>query len=399
MTTLRDPNPPARPSPHGSAARVPGQLTRAMSALYLAARPEWTREHLVRRLQQHLAGRGIHFHERSLRRHIRGSVASVPPELEAALEELLQTDLEYTSRESITAALEARGLASSRPDPDYVEAERAVVLTRLWLFLHPETSKRALSLSISEKLAQRGVTVGLDALQSELAGRGQLVRREVIDALLEALAGDGVPTEAAARERAAAAAAEIEAFEQGRELVDGDRFRTLARQWQLMQREASSRRLATQIEARLRDRGVRLGLDHLQRLISGKARRVRVEVLQVMEEMMTDAPATASEPPTQDTAIELAWVDAQPIHELAKEWLRENPGTTARQLALKVAETVREMGYSTSHSTIQPILGGWKQRTRGFVYRAMLRQFEGTDGPRPGWPTPEVPAKPNARWD
>jgi hypothetical protein len=34
------------------------------------------------------------------------------------------------------------------------------------------------------------------------------------------------------------------------------------------------------------------------------------------------------------------------------------------------------MGYSTSHNTIQPILAGHKKKTRGFVYRAMLKQFQ-----------------------
>ena len=48
-----------------------------------------------------------------------------------------------------------------------------------------------------------------------------------------------------------------------------------------------------------------------------------------------------------------------------------------RQLALRVAKSARRMGYTTSPNTIQPILGGHKNRTRGFVYRAMLKQFPG----------------------
>ncbi len=33
---------------------------------------------------------------------------------------------------------------------------------------------------------------------------------------------------------------------------------------------------------------------------------------------------------------------------------------------------IREMGYSRSHDALQPILGGWNERTRRFVYRGML---------------------------
>lgn len=368
--------------PHGSPARVSGELTRAMSTLYLSARPEWSRERLIRHLKDKLTEAGVYFHERSLRRQLGGAVESVPPELEDIVRRVLIEDSPYKTVDAIDEALAARGLTTTRPDPDYVAAPRAVLLTRLWLYLHQGTSKRALAQRLSVDLASRGVTVGLDALQSELAGRGQLVRREVIEVLLGYLAADGVTTEVQAQAKADAWMAPIEAFEQGRDLVDGARFRSLARLWQLRHKQASSRRLASLLGERLRDKGVRVGLDHLQRLVSGKAKRIRVEVMQAMEDMMKrEVPANeldtllAHEPPAE-TSKDLAWVQAPPIRELAQDWVRLHPGSTMRQLALKVAQTVRKLGYSTSHNTIQPILGGWKQRTRGYVYRAMLMQFE-----------------------
>src|SRR5688572_14337742 len=101
--------------PHGSPARVSGELTRAMSTLYLSARPEWSRERLIRHLKDKLTENGVHFHERSLRRQLGGAVESVPPELEAALRQVLMEDTPYNTAEAIEEGLNARGLTTSRP--------------------------------------------------------------------------------------------------------------------------------------------------------------------------------------------------------------------------------------------------------------------------------------------
>jgi len=353
-----------------------------MSTLYLSARPEWSRERLIRRLKEKLTENGVRFHERSLRRQLGGAVESVPPELEETLEAVLIEDTPFVSHDVIQAALAERGLTTSRPDPDYVAAERAVLLTRLWLYQNPGISKRALAQRLSKDLAAKGVTVGLDALQSELAGRGQLVRREVLEILVSYLAEKGITSEEDALAKSNEWKEQVDAFEQGRDLVDGQRFRALARLWQVRHKQASSRRLAALLGEKLRERGVRVGLDHLQRLVSGKARRIRVEVLQAMDDMLgtelgpEELEQALNKSLPAKRALDLAWVQAQPIRELAQQWVESHPGTTMRQLALRVAQTVRRMGYSTSHNTIQPILGGWKQRTRGYVYRAMLMQFE-----------------------
>jgi hypothetical protein len=74
----------------------------------------------------------------------------------------------------------------------------------------------------------------------------------------------------------------------------------------------------------------------------------------------------------QASQIDLCWVKARPIAVLAKTWLSQHPGTTMRQLAIRVTNTARRMGYATSLNTIQPILGGHQKRTRGFVYHALL---------------------------
>ena len=69
-------------------------------------------------------------------------------------------------------------------------------------------------------------------------------------------------------------------------------------------------------------------------------------------------------------------VACEPIAELGRQWLAAHPGVSARRLAHDLAARVGEMGYRVSPNGIQPILGGWKRRTRGYVYRAMLEQLQ-----------------------
>ena len=79
---------------------------------------------------------------------------------------------------------------------------------------------------------------------------------------------------------------------------------------------------------------------------------------------------------SRSVMIDLSWVRAEPIARLAQEWIQQHPGSSLRQLTLQVSKTVHRMGYTRSFHSIQPVLGGHRKKTRGFVYRAMLHQFE-----------------------
>jgi hypothetical protein len=133
--------------------------------------------------------------------------------------------------------------------------------------------------------------------------------------------------------------------------------------------------------------GVVIGLHHLQDLINGKTRRVRRGLLAALEELLrgvfpqpqnlqeeisklsTDSPRMA----------DLSWVQAEPIASLARKWILQHAQVNMRQLAIRVSRTIHQMGYSRSPSAIQPILGGWKKKTRGFVRRAMFKLFDRGD--------------------
>ncbi len=124
-----------------------------------------------------------------------------------------------------------------------------------------------------------------------------------------------------------------------------------------------------------------MNLDYLQRAVSGRPGQVRCQLQEALEDVLRP-----DLPPSQDLDTALAttwrererrrhdrdWVRVEPVVDLATAWLEQHPGMSKRQLAIRVSAKIREMGYSRSHDTLQPILGGWNKKTRRFVYRALL---------------------------
>jgi hypothetical protein len=128
-------------------------------------------------------------------------------------------------------------------------------------------------------------------------------------------------------------------------------------------------------------RGVSRSLHHFQELLEGRLGRVRRAVLEALERIVRDGlglrdldaeigKMDSGRPDRRD----LEWVRAEPVAGMARDWVSRNPGTSFRRLAIRVAEEVRKGGFPAGVSTIQPVLGGWKKKTRGFVYRAVALQ-------------------------
>lgn len=379
------PRRPERKRNHGTRARIPGDLFRAMAALYLERRPDITREGLARRIARQLQGQGVEYHVRTVRRQILGIVTSVPPEVEDTLKRFTLEDLGFGSEDEVLAELDARGhrFAPEVRRSRYVPIESLLELTELWLYFNRGRSKRTLARQLSRDLSARGVKLSFDSVQGKLAGKGHLVRREVLEQMLSYLATHGITSEAEARAFKAEQAGRIDGTLHGRELTSSTEFRKLCRLWQLKHKEGSSRRLAQLLKETLAEDGVDMSITHLQRAIGGKTPRIRRDLMSAMEALLesTLPEGRSVESELQETAwngtknVDLAWVSCAPIAGLAAEWLAQNPGSSMRQLAIRVAGTIKRMGYTSSHNTIQPILGGWKKKTRGYVYRAVLKQF------------------------
>jgi hypothetical protein len=371
---------------HGSLERMPGALFRAMGAL-VVQKKDCSREALALGLQEHLDTLGVDYHVRTLKRQLTGSVSSVPPEVQGAMRHVLlranglRTDLD------IEKALADAGLWVAPEDrqAEYLSTERIVPLAGLWLLVNPTRSRRWLATILSERLAGRGVPLKVDPLQTVLAGRQRLARREVHEELLALLSAHGIGAEDEARARWQRSQDDLAVYAQDRALAPAGRLADLARAWKLCRHEPSSRHLASILREKLLERGIDLGLRRVQEALDGKAKHVRCALIVELEGLLREAlpeghdlpSAVAAAAQKQTRQIDLCWVRAEPIAALAKACLEQHPGLTMRQLSIRVAKSARRMGYSTSHNTIQPILGGHKKKTRGFVYRALLKQIEG----------------------
>jgi len=371
---------------HGSLERMPGALFRAMGAL-VVQKKDCSREALALELQEHLETLGVDYHVRTLKRQLTGSVSSVPPEVQGAMRHVLlranglRTDLD------IEKALADAGLWVAPEDRQavYLSTERMVPLAGLWLLVNPTRSRRWLATILSERLAGRGVPLKVDPLQTVLAGRQRLARREVHEELLALLSAHGIGAEDEARDRWHRSQDDLAAYAQDRALAPAGRLADLARAWKLCRHEPSSRHLASILREKLLERGIDLGLRRVQEALDGKAKHVRCALIVELEGLLREAlpeghdlPSAAAAAQKQTRQIDLCWVRAEPIAALAKACLEQHPGLTMRQLSFRVAKSALRMGYSTSHNTIQPILGGHKKKTRGFVYRALLKQIEGS---------------------
>ncbi|MEE8338716.1 MAG: hypothetical protein V3R56_01155 [Xanthomonadales bacterium] len=370
-------------------SRLPGDLFRAMAVFYLLMKRDSSQGSLARKLCAQLDGMGVHYHIRTINRHLSGDVATVPVSIQDAMRDLLLRDTSLQTWRDVTFTLWSVGLSvtSDRLHPQYVSTQRIRPLVQLWLILNPNRSRRSLAVELSRRLANGGVKIKVNPLEVIFAGRQPSASREVLDELLLLLGEHGFGSEAEARVHWAQLAEDITAYSRDRKLQSAHWLMQLALVWKIYAHEPSSRRLADMLRSRLIERGLDLGLHRIQVALGGKAKTVRGALIAEMESLLGEilpkgkvllrAVDEAANNLTQLT--DLGWVHALPIAILAQRWLAESPETSIRQLAIRVAQTAQKMGYSTSHNTIQPILAGHKKKTRGFVYRAMLKQFQDHD--------------------
>lgn len=378
---------------HGSPERVPGAFFRAMGALFLKIDAGVSREALAHTLTRRLEAAGISYNVRTLKRQLNGAVSSIPPEVEKEMRQLMVERNDLATEGDIERALVASEIEFPQGErlSTHVLVERILPLAQLWLHLNPDKSKRVLASHLREGLGDEGSHYTVNSLQSILAGKKRLAQRAVQRLLLAYLGEHRVASEADARTRAKELKADIARSLKRRDFVDARKFRQLCRLWQLHHHEPSTVRLARLLEERLVRRNISRHVQHLQKAITGTSRRIRSAFLEAMEEVMreevcgrasTETDLLAARTSAQ-LAADLRWIPAEPVAALARQWLTGQPGVSQRQLAIRVSQAVNRIGFSYSPSTVQPILGGWKRRTRGFVRRALLEQWNAPLATRP----------------
>ncbi len=370
---------------HGSPERVPGAFFRAMGALFLKIDADVSREALAHTLIRRLETAGISYHVRTLKRQLSGAVSSVPPEVVKEMRQLMVERNDLATEVDIERALVASGIEFPQGERSstHVLVERILPLAQLWLHLNADKSKRFLACHLLDDLGDAGSHYTVNSLQRILAGKKRLAQRAVHRFLLKYLSEHGVASEVEARTRAKDLKTDIARSLKRRTFVDAKRFRQLCRLWQFHHHEPSTVRLAGRLKKRLVRRNMSTHVQHLQKAMTGSSRRIRYAFQEAMEETMREEVRGRASiemellayRTSEQLAADLRWVPAGPVAALAREWLAGHPGVSQRQLAIRVSLAVNRIGFSYSPSTVQPILGGWKKRARGFVRRALLEQW------------------------
>lgn len=371
----------------GAVERIPGATFRATVAQFVEKNPGLSREALARELRARLAAIGVEYHLRTLKRQISGAVATVPPEVLNTLRTIISespNNGEHAGGEK-AAMLEKLSVDEADVQPIYVARERVLPFAELWLYLHPDQSKRALAMRLRSELEQFDIRLNIDSLQSILAGKQQLVRREIKDALLAMLQSDGIENAAQAEARWQEMNNEIRTAHEARFFENAHKIHEIAREWKVAYKEPSSRKLAIRLRQKLAEREIEMGLPHIQKLVDGRAHRIRHGMALVIEDILREemeSQAITGTPlgPPATNEIDLSWVQAEPISEMAQKYVADRPHMTLRKLSIQISHLVERYGYATSPNTIQPILGGHKKKTRGFIYRAML-EISGRQAP------------------
>lgn len=325
-----------------------------------------------------------------------GNVGSTHRLLEDEMRQILRTDFDYRDDTDLDIALERAGFLVDEAQRGslFVSTKEVLPFVHLWLYKNPTGTRRGLAHIIDRKLKRRDVTVDINYLQTIIGGKTPVLRTDVAETLIislvESLAKHGVDSKERALELIERERENIDYAVRGRELVDVHEFYELAKVWQWRNSGATKRKLANLLRDRLGQSGLTLDLNHLQRLLNGKENKGQRRVVDALQEVVKDSlPSYLSLADAKKKvregftgADDLEWVKSEPIHEMALRWLEDHPNTSRRQLAIDASKMVSKMGYSTSHHTIQKLLAGNTARTRGFVYRALLKIVTEDSRPR-----------------
>lgn len=252
-------------------SRVRGEVLRAAVEQWTKENPGKTREDLVRELDAKLREMGEGRDTRTIRRYLSGELATIPSKVAEAIALMLDVKEE--------------------PELAMVPWEQTAPLVRAWLALHPEFSKRALSVRLAGVLSAKGEPGGVDYLQNVLAGKHARVGRATVQALRELLAQDGITDMA----EAARIESERRHAVDGRALEPATQLLELCGEWKKANPNVSGRALATLLHGKAKARSLSIGFAQLERCVNGRTPRVRRAVRELMEELVADqSNATAS---------------------------------------------------------------------------------------------------------
>lgn len=327
---------------------------------------------LIRDLSKSLEGQGLHYHPRTLKRQLLGSIEYVPEPLEKSL-------LNWIDSHSIPGKktlLEDFGqakqrLENSHDDALYVPPAFLHQMADGYLFRHKELSRRKLALKLGNSLQAKGISIGLETLQAALSGKTQKVRKVLEEEMFDYFFAEGLKN----RQEVEAYLAEVES--EGKQEVQkievGD-LSGYADAYLLKHRGLSKRQLALRLQQGLQSKGYVYHLSSLQSVLEGKTHKTRKVIVDTLLELLQAEGLDGSEKIADfvrsTDGVPLEWshyVSADTVPRQIDLLLQNQPGLTRRQIALQLQEDLRKKEFHFSLSTLQYLLAGKTQRVKKVV--------------------------------
>lgn len=327
---------------------------------------------LIRALSQSLESQGLHYHPRTLKRQLLGSIEYIPEPLEKTLLLWIEAQAIPGKKALIDRfTQEKSALAKSKDDSLYVPPAFLQQMADGYLYRHKELSRRKLALKLGSSLEAKGVSIGLETLQAALSGKTQKVRKVLEEELLGYFLAEGLADRAAVE--AYIEAAEGAGKQEVQKIEVGD-LSHYADAFLLKHRGLSKRQLALRLQLRLQEKGYAYHLSSLQSVLEGKTHKTRKVIVDTLQELLQadglDASDKIADFVRSAEGAPLEWshyVSAEAIPGQVEGLLQSRPGLTRRQIALQLKEDLSKKDFRFSLSTLQYLLAGKTQRIKKVV--------------------------------
>lgn len=230
--------------------------------------PSWAR--LVRDLGDPLEKQGLHYHPRTLKRQLNGKISYVPAGLEHAFDKWIAKKGERYGKAWVKKIQNVAPQNEAEDDPlIYVPVQNFQNLAQIYLAGHPGLSRRKLAFLLQKNLADRDFDVGMEAIQSAVAGKTQRVRR-IYEQVLEEMV-ENMPPE---NERHAP----THFLEYG----DATHLPKVVEGILAQNPGLSRRKIAGLLREELASRDIAMSLNSLQVILSGKTQKTRRIILDLI---------------------------------------------------------------------------------------------------------------------
>lgn len=339
---------------------------------------------LIRELQSSLKEKGVQYHSRTVKRQLLGNIEYIPEALEEALLGWTRQQPGAVYKKLLRDFTKNKNLLESSSEPSlYISASLFSRMVAAYLYLKKQLSRRRLAVRLQKNLEEKKILMGLETLQAALSGKTQKIRKCLEEEMRQLFFKEGFKSEAELlsflQEADAKGRQEIERVPTGNihQWVDA---------YLLKSKDISKRQLALKIKGHLASKGYCYHLSSIQSVIEGKTKKTKRALLEAVYDTFkegglfdTKSIAKFSDSLSEEQRHRHDYVDAKKIPDWVRQLLEKNPGLTRRSLALILRDDLEKNNFQFSLSTLQYVLAGKTQRTRGIVVELLGRYLTGSE--------------------